>query len=223
MSSNSLLPPIEVCLDSADSAIRATRSAIDIDMMVMIRPRGGDFCYTPLEVEAMCTDIEAAKSEGATGVVFGMLTPAGEVDQGLTRQLVKAAGEMQCTFHRAFDMTRDPMASLDTLVELGVHRVLSSGQEPSVLEGLDLLTELVRHAGERIIVMPGCGITPRNVNKIVAACRPKEIHVVGNDAVASPMTFRNERVFMGTELRSPEYSRTVTTASRVRAFRGDAG
>jgi copper homeostasis protein len=107
---------------------------------------------------------------------------------------------------------------METLVDLGVERILTSGQEPTVLEGLDLITDLVDRAGDRIIVMPGCGITPRNVEKIVRACRAKEIHVTGSDLMASPMQYRNERVYMGTELRSPEYCRTVTTADRIRAF-----
>ena len=244
------LPPVEVCLDSADSAvaaqaggaarvelcdnlleggttpslgsIRATRKAIDIDLHVMIRPRGGDFCYTPLEVEAMMADIEVARAEGAQGVVFGMLTPNGEVDRELTSRLVERAGELSVTFHRAFDMTRDPFAALETLVGLGVQRILTSGQEPTVLEGLDLITELVERAGERIIILPGCGITPRNVRRIVTAAKPREIHVVGVEGQPSPMRYRNERVYMGTELRSPEYLRAVTSAARIREFFGAA-
>ena len=240
------LPPVEVCLDSADSAvaaqaggarrvelcdnlieggttpslgsIRATRRAIDIDMMVMIRPRGGDFCYSPLEVEAMLADIEVARAEGATGVVFGVLTTEGEVDRALTARLVEAAGPLQVTFHRAFDMCRDPFAAMEVLVELGVHRILTSGQEPSVLEGLDLIVELIERAGERISIMPGCGITPRNVQRICMQANPREIHVVGVESQASPMRYRNDRVYMGTELRSPEYLRPVTSAERIRDF-----
>ena len=125
---------------------------------------------------------------------------------------------MSVTFHRAFDMTRDAMAALECLVELGVDRVLTSGQEPTVLEGLDLITELVERAGSRIIIMPGCGITPRNLRRIVETAKPPEIHVVGVAGQASPMRYRNERVYMGTELRSPEYTRTVTSAERIRDF-----
>jgi len=133
---------------------------------------------------------------------------------------VDAAGPLSVTFHRAFDMTRDPFETLDALVELGVERILTSGQEPTVLEGLDLITELVDRAGDRIIIMPGCGITPRNVERIVRASGARELHVTGNDMLASPMQHRNERVYMGTELRSPEYCRTVTTADRIRAYFG---
>jgi copper homeostasis protein len=240
---------MEVCLDSADSAvaaaeggaarvelcdnlveggttpslgmIRATRAAIDVALHVMIRPRGGDFVYSDRELDAMVADIEAARAEGADGVVFGVLTPDGEVDRERTARLIAAADPLSTTFHRAFDMTRDPFEALETLVELGIDRILTSGQEPSVLEGLDLITELVRRAGDRITIMPGCGITPRNVHRIVAGCRATEIHVVGTATVGSPMEHRNERVFMGTELRSPEYRRVVTHADRIRAF-GDA-
>ena len=151
---------------------------------------------------------------------FGMLTPEGEVDRELTAKLVAAAGDLSVTFHRAFDMTRDPFAALEILIELGVHRILTSGQEPTVLEGLELITELVEKAGDRITIMPGCGITPRNVRRIVEAAKPPEIHVVGVEGQASPMRYRNERVYMGTELRSPEYMRTVTSAGRIRDFFG---
>ena len=244
-------PLIEVCLDSADSAlaaqeggaqrvelcdalieggttpsagmIAATRRAVEIGVMVMIRPRGGDFVYSPTEVEAMEHDIGVARDLGADGVVFGVLRPEGTVDAVLTRRLRDAAEGMQVTFHRAFDMTSDPTAALETLIDCGVDRVLTSGQEPSVLEGLDLLVELVERADDRITVMPGCGITLRNMQKIATATRARELHVVGTEFIESPMVFRNPRVYMGTELRSPEYARCVTSAAAVRALVERAG
>jgi copper homeostasis protein len=132
--------------------------------------------------------------------------------------LFELARPMSVTFHRAFDVTRDPFEALETLIELGIDRVLTSGQEPSVLEGLDLIVDLVRAAGERIVVMPGAGITERNIHKIVAASGVREVHVAAPVSVASRMTYRNPRVFMGGELRPPEYSISVTDAGRIRAF-----
>lgn len=241
-------PTIEVCLDSAESAaaaeaggadrvelcadlleggitpsagmIAATRRRVSIGLMVMIRPRGGDFCYSEAEVEAMLHDLVVARDLGADGVVFGCLNPDGTIDRQLTARLIEAARPLRVTFHRAFDMTRDPFEALETLIDLGVDRLLTSGQEPGVLEGLDLIAELAERAGDRLIVMPGCGITPRSLDRVVAATGVREVHVVGTDLVDSSMHFRNPRVFMGTALTAPEYQRTVTTAERVRAFTG---
>jgi copper homeostasis protein len=114
-------------------------------------------------------------------------------------------------------MTRDPLRALEALVDLGVDRVLTSGQEATVLEGLPLLTELFALAGDRIVVMPGGGITSRNVRRIVDALKPKEVHFAALQAVSSPMRFRRPHVFMGGELRPPEYDRLDTSMDAVRA------
>ena len=136
------------------------------------------------------------------------------------RGLIELARPLSVTFHRAFDVCRDPFAALETLINLGVDRVLTSGQEKTVLEGVDLIAELVRRAGDRIIVMPGGGLNERNVDKIVAQTGVKEIHVSARSSVDSAMIYRNPRVFMGGELRPPEYARMTTDAARVRIFSG---
>lgn len=239
-------PLIEVCLDSTDSAvaaqaggaarvelcdnlveggttpsagmIAATRRAIDIGLHVMIRPRGGDFCYGPSEVEAMLHDIGVVRELGAEGVVFGALLPDGRIDEGLSLRLLEEARPLSVTFHRAFDMSRDPFEALEALQRIGVDRLLSSGQEAHVLDGLDLLAELVQRSAGGPIVMPGCGVTPGNARRVVEATGASEIHVVGTETTDSPMRFRNTRCSMGTELRSPEYGRSVTTERVVRDF-----
>ena len=243
-------PLIEVCLDSAASAqaaaaggahrvelcaglveggitpsagmMRTTRRAIEIDLHVMIRPRGGDFCYTESEIEVMVLDLEVARDAGANGVVFGALRADGTVDVDATARLIAEARPMSVTFHRAFDMTHDPFAALEALIALGVDRVLTSGQEAGVMEGLDLLAALVERAGDRIVVMPGCGITPRNLARVLRATGAREVHVVGTEIVDSQMRYRNPRCFMGTALHTPEYRQEVTTPERVRAFFGPA-
>jgi copper homeostasis protein len=235
---------LEICVDSVESAIAAQRGGaqrielcdnlmeggttpsagalelarreLRIGIMAMIRPRGGDFCYSDLEFEVMQRDIEAARALGADGIVIGLLKPNGTVDKKRTAQLIELAQPLSVTFHRAFDMTRDPFAALETLIELGVDRVLTSGQESSVTEGLELIAELIRRAGDRIIIMPGGGIDERNLARIVRAVHPKEIHLTAFAPVGSPMQYRNPRTFMGGELRPPEYSRNVTDARRVR-------
>jgi copper homeostasis protein len=199
-------------------AIQLARARVEIGLNVMIRPRGGDFCYSDVEFEVMKLDVELAKELGADGVVFGVLNQDGSVDVERTGALVELARPMSVTFHRAFDMTRDPHEAMDALIELGIDRVLTSGQESSVLEGLDLITDLVRKAGDRIIVMPGAGITERNAKTIVERSGAKEVHVAAPMSVESRMRYRNVRCFMGGELRPPEFTLTTTDPNRIQAF-----
>jgi copper homeostasis protein len=215
---------VELCGDLLEGGttpsrgmIRQARAIAEIGLQVIIRPRGGDFLFDDDEYVVMQGDIETAKAEGADGVVIGLVTPEGVVDTARTRELMARARPLSVTFHRAFDMTRDPFEALDTLVGLGVDRVLTSGQEPSVLEGLPLITELIRRAGDRIIIMPGGGITMRNVDRIIAAAQPREIHFAALEPEAGGMRFRRHHVFMGGELRPPEYDRLVTSVGSIRS------
>jgi copper homeostasis protein len=215
---------VEFCANLLEGGITPSRGMIHqarkvagIKLHVIIRPRGGDFLYDDDEFSIQEADIDAAKAEGADGVVIGLLQADGTIDVLRTRALVTRARPLAVTFHRAFDMTPDPFAALDTLISLGVERVLTSGQEASVLEGLPLITELVRRAGEKIIVMPGGGITARNVQRIVSEARPKEIHFAALEISPSAMRHRREHVFMGGELRPPEYDRLVTSAETIKS------
>lgn len=200
--------------------ITLARKLIDIDLNVIIRPRGGDFCYSEIEFEVMKYDIAQAKQLGANGVVIGLLQPNGTVDVDRTRALVELARPLSVTFHRAFDMTRDPYEALETLINLGLDRVLTTGQESSALEGLDLITELMQQAGSRIIVMPGLssGFSVHNFQKIVTQSGAKEVHTAAMSPRDSRMNFRNGRSFMGGELRPPEFTLNVTDAGRVKAL-----
>lgn len=237
---------IEVCIDSVESALAAqaggagrvelcdnlfeggttpslgmmqvARRALNIDLHVIIRPRGGDFCYSGHEMEVMMIDIEAARSAGAQGVVIGALQPDGRIDRTQTAALIGRARPLRVTFHRAFDMTRDPFEALETLIDLGVERVLTSGQEATAWEGADLIAELAARAGDRMIIMPGGGITERNAAKIVARAGVREIHTGGALTVESRMAFRNMRIGMGRALSEPEYSRKITDAGRIQAI-----
>jgi copper homeostasis protein len=215
---------VELCAALLEGGLTPSRGMISqarridgIALHAMIRPRGGDFLYDPDELDVMRSDIEAAKREGADGVVFGLLTAEGEIDAARTRELIALARPLAVTFHRAFDMARDPFPALETLIALGVERVLTSGQEATVLEGLPLIAELIGRAANRIIVMPGGGITARNVGRIVAGAAPAEIHFACLDESESGMQFRRHHVFMGGELKPPEYHRLVTSAPAIRA------
>ena len=199
--------------------IAAVRRAVSIGVMVMIRPRGGDFCYSDLEFEVMQHDIRVAKKLGADGVVFGILTPDGDVDTERMVVLLELARPLKVTCHRAFDMAADPRQALEALIVLGVDRVLTSGGENTALEGLDLIAELTEQAGGRIVVMPGGGITERNIGRIAAASGAHEIHASARKTIDGAMIHRNTHAFMGGALRPPEFSRTIADATRIRAMR----
>jgi copper homeostasis protein len=204
--------------------VRAALAAVSsIKVNVIIRPRGGDFIYDEHEVAAMEHDAALVREAGADGIVIGALTPEGTIDRPVVERLIAAAGGLPVTFHRAFDMTADPFAALEELVELGVDRVLTSGQDVSVLEGAPLIAELVERAGDRIIVMPGGGVTDRNVARIVAATGAREIHFAALSEEPSPAVHRNPYPFMGGELRQPEYRRLVTTGAGVASVIRAAG
>jgi copper homeostasis protein len=215
---------VELCADLLEGGITPSRGTIrqartvgGIGLNVMIRPRGGDFLFDDDELAMMEADIDTARAENADGVVIGLLNADGTIDLARTRALIARARPLSVTFHRAFDMTPDAFDALETLIELGVDRVLTSGQEASVLEGLPLIAELVRRAGTRIVVMPGGGITARNVTRIVAAAKPREIHFAALQQAAGGMRFRRDHVFMGGELRPPEYDRLVTSPDTIRS------
>ncbi len=192
---------------------------VSLPFNVMIRPRGGDFCYSECEFEVMRQDVRIAQDLGASGLVFGILRPDGTVDTGRTAELMALARPLTVTFHRAIDMTRDLSEALEDLIRLGVDRVLTSGGEATVLEGVDAIAALVRQAGDRIVVMPGGGIRERNVEKILALTGAREIHVSGSRSVESRMDHRNSRVPMGRDLRAPEFSHNQVDAGRVATYR----
>jgi copper homeostasis protein len=197
------------CTPSAGSVLLARR-LLSIPVNVIIRPRGGDFCYSEAEFEQMRLDIEFCKQAEVSGVVIGILTPEGVVDFDRTARLIELARPLSVTFHRAFDVTRDPWEALDALISVGVDRILTSGQEPTVLEGLDLICDLVKAAGDRVIIMPGGGVSARNIRKIADATAAREIHAYAAEPKSSPMRYLNPRVYMGGELRLPEYAQNMT-------------
>jgi copper homeostasis protein len=206
------------CIPSAGT-IQLARKLLHIRMNVIIRPRGGAFCYSDAEFEAMKLDIELCKRAGADGVVLGLLHPDGTVDVERTRALIELARPLSVTFHRAFDVSRDPFEALETLIGLGVDRILTTGPDHSPLEGLDLIAELIRRAGVRVIIMPG-GVSERTVCRIAVGRGAREYHGYLPVTVEGRMRHRNPRVFMGGELRPPEYALTLVDSARVAALVG---
>jgi copper homeostasis protein len=240
------IPILEICIDSVASAIAAeqggaarvelcqnlfeggttpsvgtvcqTLERVGIKVNAIIRPRGGDFLYSDDEFAVMQHDIITLKEMGVNGVVIGMLNADGTIDVERSSRLIELARPLEVTYHRAFDVTADPFRSLDDIIGLSAERLLTSGQEPSVLEGVELIAELVRRAGDDIIIMPGAGITEKNLPRIMRETGAKEFHVTGSAPVQSTMEFRNERCFMGKALYPPEFSLKVTNADKIRNY-----
>lgn len=182
---------------------------------VIIRPRGGDFLYSPVEQRIMLKDIDLARKLGADGVVFGCLTAEGDVDLPLMRQLMEAAEDMSVTFHRAFDVCRNPQQALEDIIGLGCHRILTSGQQPTAEQGIPLLKNLQQQADGRIILLAGCGVNETNIARIAQETGIHEFHFSAREQVESGMLYRNPQVSMGGTVCIEEYSRPLTTSKRV--------
>lgn len=182
---------------------------------VIIRPRGGDFLYSPLEQRIMLKDIEMAQRLGADGVVFGCLTADGNVDIPLMEQLMETAQGMSVTFHRAFDVCRDPYTALEDIIRLGCDRILTSGQQPTAEQGIPLLKALQKQAAGRITLLAGCGVNEQNIARIARETGIHEFHFSARENVESGMGYRNEAVSMGGTVHIAEYTRPVTTEKRV--------
>lgn len=198
--------------------ISVAREMLDIKLNVIIRPRSGDFLYSEIEHKTMLKDIEIAKSLGADGVVFGCLTADGDVDIERNKELLDAAGDMDTTFHRAFDKCRNPFEALEDIIKLGFNRILTSGQQPKADKGIPLLKELVEKADNRIIIMPGSGITEDNISHIASETGASEFHLSARTPVKSKMKYKDDNVSMGgTNITIDEYVQNITNAARVKA------
>ena len=195
--------------------IATARKNITIGLNVIIRPRGGDFLYSEDEIQEMIEDIRMAKSLGVDGLVFGCLRPDGSVDMEVMKRLMDAAGDTPVTFHRAFDHCSDPYQALEDIISCGCCRILTSGCSPTALEGAELLSDLVKRAGDRIIIMPGCGVKEGNIAEIARLSGAREFHFSARESVESGMIFRNPQVAMGSE--DDPYGTVQTTARRVAA------
>lgn len=217
---------IELCDNHAEGGttpspgtVEVVRQNVSMDVYVMIRPRGGDFCYSRYEFHAMKRDIFQFQKLGVDGFVFGILNPDGTLDKARCKELIDKARPLKCTCHRAFDMTRDPFEALDDCIEVGFERILTAGQRPKAGEGVDLIRQLVESAGERIRIMPGSGVNEQTVSKIVAKTRVKEIHFSATSERPSPMAFRNETIAAMGEQGNSEFQLRTVDPERVRKMR----
>lgn len=195
---------IELCANLSDGGttpsigmITAVRQSIYIPLHVIIRPRAGDFNYSYIEFEVMKSDIQEIKRAGADGVVFGILNPDGTIDVERTRELIILARPMSVTFHRAFDMSSEPMQAFEDIIKTGADRLLTSGQQKTAEDGMALIARLVEQAGNRIVVMPGAGINESNIEQLVKTTHANEIHMTANTTIPCNTQFKPSHVSMG--------------------------
>jgi len=196
----------------------AQRLTSKIDINIIVRPRGGDFLYTEAEIETMFYDIEMAKQLKVHGVVFGCLTKQGDMDVPLMRRLFEASKPLSVTCHRAFDVCREPFVALEQLISLGFDRILTSGQQPDAVKGIPFIKALVKHADERIIIMPGCGVRVDNIARIEAETGAREFHTSSRSIVNSQMVYRNETISMGSNVVVSEFETVQTDRRKVATY-----
>ena len=168
---------------------------VTITVFVMIRPRGGDFVYSPDEIDVMAEEIRHLDAAGADGFVFGVLKPDGTVHSEACRDLVESANGKPCTFHRAFDLSRDPEESLEAIIGCGFKRILTSGMKNSVEQGLPVIIRMLELAGDRIFVMPGGGLKPEHIDPLMKNGYLREIHA------SCKMVRKSEMLFLNTEVK----------------------
>ena len=183
---------------------------------VIIRPRGGDFLYSDLEVERMAADIAVCRDLGVDGVVFGCLKADGSLDVERNRYLMECSRGMSVTLHRAFDRTADSMQALETAIDLGFDRILTSGQQPKAIQGAALLARLQRRAAGRIILMAGSGVTEQNIRSLADTTGLHEFHFSAREPQPSAMEYVNPDLYMGRP-GANEAALDYTTARRVAA------
>ncbi|QHL86822.1 copper homeostasis protein CutC [Nibribacter ruber] len=238
---------LEICIDSVASAIAAeqggaqrvelcdylagggttpsagmislVQESISLPVHVLVRPRRGDFLYSSAEVDIMKRDIQLCRELGVAGVVIGALTKDGDIDVASTQELIEAAGSLSITFHRAFDLTRDPFRALDQLLALNIDRLLTSGQQATALEGIPLLQQLQARAAGELIILPGSGITPENVLEIVTHTGVTEVHASVRRRVDGEMVFRKEHPPMSSHSPLSEFEQLVADEAQVRKIR----
>jgi copper homeostasis protein len=215
---------IELCANLAEGGttpsyahIKKCREAFDIALFPIIRPRGGDFLYTKDEFEIMKNDIKLCNEIGCDGIVIGLLNMDGTIDMTRTSELIELAYPLDVTFHRAFDRCKDPFMALEELIEIGCQRILTSGQKPTVSEGVDLIAELNKKADDRIVIMPGSGVRKENIKMLAEKTGCIEFHSSLRGKAKSPMQFihpafaNSEESYFNNEI-SPDEVRALRNA-----------
>ncbi|MBK7764199.1 MAG: copper homeostasis protein CutC [Bacteroidetes bacterium] len=215
---------IELC-DNAEEGgttpsygmLKLAKEKIRTPIFPIIRPRGGDFVYSDEEYEAMKYDISLCKQLSFEGVVIGILLASGQIDKTRTTELVKLAKPMQVTFHRAFDRCNDPMQALEDIIDCGCNRILTSGQFPSVMNGLTCIKQLIHQAAGRIIIMPGSGLKSTHVAEIANVTGATEFHTaarkkVFHEGVSSPLSMNENLTYVSVDTEEIQDIRKILDA-----------
>ena len=242
---------LEVCCGSVEDVLQAERGGADrvelnsclfhggltpsigelitvkqlskLPAMTMVRPRQGGFCYTDAEYKTALADAEQLLAHGADGLVVGFLHEDGTVDRERTKELVRIASGKPCVFHRALDVVPDWKRALDTLIDLGITRVLTSGQESDVFFALDTIAEMIQYVDGAIEILPGAGITLKNVQKVVAATGCTQVHLARHKSLPDLSVQNNRSIYYGGALYPPEDRFEITDREYVNAVRGRLG
>lgn len=156
--------------------IRRVRQTVTVPVIAMVRPRAGGFCYDEGDLAVMLEDAAALLNEGADGVAFGVLHDNGNVDVERCARIMDVIGSKQAVFHRAFDVTPDPFTAMEALIDLGVTRIMTSGQQPTAEGGSKLIAELIERAAGRIEILPAGSIRPHNVAALIEATKCDQVH-----------------------------------------------
>lgn len=195
--------------------IKIAREKLNIDLNIIIRPRGGDFIYSDIEFETMKNDIDIAKKLNIDGIVIGLLNTDGTIDKNRTRQIVELAKPMSVTFHRAFDVCNNPLQALEDIIESRCDRILTSGQANKAIDGVDLILKMIEKANNRIIIMAGSGINETNIKTIFKKTGVHEFHASLRQNIASKMEYKKDGINMGGISQINEFEIAETDPERV--------
>src|SRR5271170_4800391 len=217
---------IELCDNPAEGGttpsygtIESVRQNVNLDVFVMIRPRGGDFHYSNYEFHLMKRDIDQCQKLSVDGVVFGILNEDGTLDKKRCKELIARARPLKVTCHRAFDMTRDPFEALEDCIEVGFDRILTAGQQATAIAGVALIAELIEKANGRIAIMPGSGVNESTVEEIVSKTKAKEIHFSATVFRDSAMEYKNQGITGMGDNEGSEFKLRTVDPARIRKMR----
>lgn len=211
---------IELCSNIAEGGTTPSygliKKAIEtskVPIFILIRPRPGDFLYSAQEIDIMKLDIIESIKLGAKGFVFGVLNADGTLNYNANLELIKTANGLDCTLHRAFDLSLNPIENIETSIELGFKRILTSGCKNSAYEGIDFIKSLNKISKGKIIIMPGGGINSSNISYIKTTSGSNEFHTTAKEIINSKMIFKNTNVNMGAS--SNEYTITISSIDEI--------
>ena len=200
-------------------ALTIAKKYTNIPIMTMVRPRAGGFCYTNTEFEVACEDAEQLLAHGADGLVFGFLNADGSLDAARTKEFVRLAGDKTKVFHRAIDVAPDWKKTLEQLIELGVDRVLTSGQAPDAFYGSDVIRQMIEFAQGAIQILPGGGVKLYNIDRVLEATGCDQVHLGRTRSRTDTSVNGNPSIFFGGALRPPEDRYDVTDGDYIAEIR----